>query len=167
MPGETRELVMDTVELIRSIEGYDALTVSIFTPYHGTVLRDVAVKNGWMDPKTITTHTTARSVMNMPPPYLSADELDSLALTFPLYTYFPKSEWPQILRGEKNDEEGRNIREKYAQIYREKFLGETQETEKSFEVIGTGGCRTNPKDAFRLSPRRISPDEMEILTMTA
>ena len=30
MPGETRELVMDTVELIRSIEGYDALTVSIF-----------------------------------------------------------------------------------------------------------------------------------------
>ena len=167
MPGETRELVMDTVELIRSIEGFDALTVSIFTPYHGTVLRDVAIKNGWMDPKTITTHTTARSVMNMPPPYLSADELESLALTFPLYTYFPKSEWPQILRGEKNDEEGKKIREKYAQIYREKFLGETQESKKNFEVVGTSGCRTNPKDAFRLSPRRISPDELEILTMTA
>ena len=83
------------------------------------------------------------------------------------YTYFPKSEWPQILRGEENDEEGKKIRERYAQIYREKFLGETQDSEKNFEVIGTSGCRTNPKDAFRLSPRRISRDELEILTMTA
>ena len=49
MPGETRDLVMDTVELIRSLVGFDALTVSIFTPYHGTVLRDVAIKNGWLD----------------------------------------------------------------------------------------------------------------------
>ncbi len=58
MPGETRELVMDTIELIRSISGYDALTVSIFTPYHGTVLRDVAVLNGWLESSLITRHTT-------------------------------------------------------------------------------------------------------------
>ena len=36
LPGETRELVFDTIELIRSIRGYDTLTSFIFTPYHGT-----------------------------------------------------------------------------------------------------------------------------------
>ena len=60
-PGETRELVMDTVELTRLIKGYDTLTVSIFTPYHGTKLREVAVKNGWLEKNTITTHTTSES----------------------------------------------------------------------------------------------------------
>ena len=36
---------MDSIEFCRTIRGFDTLTVSIFTPYAGTVLRDVAVKN--------------------------------------------------------------------------------------------------------------------------
>ena len=165
MPGETRELVMDTVELIRSIEKYDALTVSIFTPYHGTVLRDVAVENRWMDEDAITTHTTARSLLSMPKPYLTPDELDSLALTFPLYTYFPKSDWGQIRRAEKNDEEGLKIRREYSEVYSKEFLGENQSTNKSIEVVGATGCRTNPKDAFRISPTRLDSSMIEMLTM--
>ena len=82
MPGETRELVMDTVKLIRSIPGFDALTVSIFTPYHGTILRDVAVQNGWLNSDVITRHTTSSSILRMPKPYLSADEIDGLVATF-------------------------------------------------------------------------------------
>ena len=70
LPGETRELVMDTVEFCRTIYGFDTVTVSIFTPYAGTVLRDVAVNNNWLDKNHLTTHTTTKSQLNMPPPYL-------------------------------------------------------------------------------------------------
>ena len=132
MPGETRDLVMDTVELARSIHGYDTLTSFIFTPYHGTTLRKVAVTNGWLDPDTITRHNTSRSLLKMPPPYLNADEIDGLLSTLPLYCYFPKSEWPNILRAESDDEEGLKIRNHYSDIYARDFLGENQVSEKAY-----------------------------------
>ena len=78
MPGETRDLVMDTINFSRTMRGYDTVTVSIFTPYHGTVLRDVAVKNNWLDKDYITTHTTSSSQLKMPKPYLSSKEIDGL-----------------------------------------------------------------------------------------
>jgi radical SAM superfamily enzyme YgiQ (UPF0313 family) len=165
MPGETRDLLMDTVELVRSIHGFDALTVSIFTPYHGTVLRDVAVKNGWLDPDTITRHTTSQSLLKMPPPYLNADDIDGLVKVIPLYCYFPKSEWEQLRRAENPDAEGLAIRKHYADIYAEEFLGEDQETKLSVMVEGGTGCRVNPKDAFRISPKRLTDDQIAMLSM--
>lgn len=165
MPGETRELVMDTVELIRSVPGYDSLTVSIFTPYHGTVLRDVAVRNGWLDGSKITRHTTSSSILEMPEPYLSSAEIDSLVATFPLYTYFPKSDWEQIRRSETADAEGLEIRKHFQDIYRRNFLGETQDDQKV--MLGGTGCRTNEKDAFRISPTRLEADELERLVISA
>jgi anaerobic magnesium-protoporphyrin IX monomethyl ester cyclase len=167
MPGETRELTMDSVRLIRSIRGYDALTVSIFTPYHGTVLRDVAVKNSWMDAKAITTHTTARSLLKMPEPYLSADDIDGLAFTFPFYTYFPESEWPRIRRAEIPDAEGLALREEFSRRYSEEFLGEDQDAKRALIFEGGSGCRTNPKDAFRFSPMRLSAADVQLLTTMA
>lgn len=162
-PGETRELIMDTVELVRSMPGYDTITVSIFTPYHGTVLRQVAVQNEWLDSDTITRHTTSRSLLKMPPPYLSADDIDGLAAVIPLYCYFPKSEWGKIRRAEQEDEEGLRVREHYQEIYRQNFLGETQDAEK--KVVGATGCRTNPKDAFITSPNRLTDDQVLMLTV--
>jgi len=165
MPGETRELVIDTIRLIKSINGFDALTVSIFSPYHGTVLREVAVQNGWLNSKTITTHTTASSILNMPPPYLSSSEIDGLAATFPLYCAFPEKEWPRIRRAEEPDKKGMEIREEYARIYKTEFLKENQEEAKHFIVQGGLGCRTNPKDAFRVSPKHLTKDQLEILQL--
>jgi len=62
----------------------------------------------------------------MPKPYLSADELDALALTFPLYTFFPKSDWDQIRRGEQDDEEDEDEDEDDAE--------EGEDTEESKKV---------------------------------
>mgnify|MGYP001162601602 CR=1 FL=1 len=165
MPGETRDLVMDTVRLIRSIDGYDALTVSIFSPYHGTVLRDVAVANGWLDDREISNHTTASSILTMPRPYLNSDEIDGLVATFPLYCYFPEDEWDRIRLAETPDDVGLRVREEYSKIYRESFLGETQDSQKVISVVGAAGCRTNPKDAFRISPRRLDEREVDALTI--
>lgn len=165
MPGETRALVMDTVEMVRSIYGFDALTVSIFTPYHGTGLRDIAVKNNWLDPKTITKHTTSSSVLNMPEPYLSCEDIDGLAAVFPLYCYFPRSDWDAIRRAETADEEGLKIRTHFAEIYQREFLGETQGLSSAALVEGGTGCRINPKDSFRASPKRLAENEIAALTL--
>ncbi len=163
MPGETRDLIMDTVELARSVRGYDTITSFIFTPYHGTPLRKTAVENGWLDPDTITKHNTSRSLLKMPPPYLSADEIDGLLAVLPLYVYFPKSEWESLRRAEKDDEEGLKIRQHYTQIYTENFLGDTQDAQKVFlpedERFGGRGM----KNPFNKSPLHMSDNEVQRL----
>ncbi len=164
-PGETRELIMDTVELVRTISGYDTLTVSMFTPYHGTVLREVAIKNGWLEPLSITKHTTSKSMLNMPRPYINADELDGLMRAIPLYCYFSKNEWENIRRAETGDPEGNKIFEYYANIYKDKFLKQTQDENKSIEINGAAGCRSNPKDSFRMTQSRLSEEEIKTLTI--
>lgn len=166
-PGETRDLVMDTVELIRSISGYDVITISIFTPYSGTVLREVAVKNHWLDKKVITKHTTSRSMLAMPYPYLSADDIDGLIRVIPLYCFFPKNEWVRIRRAEIDDEEGNENLQYYSRIYKEKFLKTTQEEEKEVLVFGGTGCVSNPKDSFRVSPSRLTCADIEMLTLSS
>ena len=131
-PGETKDLVIETVNLVKKIKGYDALTVSIFTPYRGTVLREIAVKNGWLNSDHLTVHTTSSSVLIMPPPYLSANEIDGLIRTIPLYVYFPYSEWDEIKKAEKNDKLGNEIFKKYSDIYKENFLKSSQDDKKVF-----------------------------------
>jgi len=103
--------------------------------------------------------------LDMPKPYLSSPEIDSLVATFPLYAYFPKSEWEKIQRSETPDAEGLEIRQYYQEIYRRNFLGETQDDQKV--MLGGTGCRTNEKDAFRISPKRFEAEELERLVISA
>ena len=168
MPGETRDMVMDSIEFCRTIRGFDTLTVSIFTPYAGTVLRDVAVKNDWLDSKYITKHTTSSSDLKMPPPYLSSQEIDKLMRVLPLYVYFPKSEWKSIERAEIDDEEGNKLLKHYSEIYSRDFLKMTQDDEKIWTVDGGTGCKSNPKDSFVVdfsSPVRMEEAELSSLMM--
>lgn len=157
-PGETRDLIMDTVELVRLLRGYDTLTVSMFTPYHGTILREVAVSNEWLDPRSITVHTTSRSMLTMPSPYVSKDDLDGLMRVLPLYCYFPKSEWGQIRLAENDDE----VLQHYSAIYEREFLGDDQDSSKTVE--GGTGCKPDPKDALRLKMSRLDASEISRLT---
>jgi radical SAM superfamily enzyme YgiQ (UPF0313 family) len=169
MPGETRELIMDTVHFTRTLSGYDTVTVSIFTPYYGTVLRDVAVKNGWLDSDYITKHTTSSSALRMPPPFVSSADIDSLMRVLPLYIYFPESEWSEIKRAEIDDQKGNEILEHYSEIYTRDFLKEDQFDDKVIVVDGATGCKSNPKDSFRLtysSPTRFAADELQVLMMS-
>jgi len=163
-PGETREMIMETVELVRIIGGYDSLTVSIFTPYHGTELREVALKNDWLDPERMTVHHTSSSILNMPPPFVSATDIDGLIRVIPLYCYFPKSEWEQIRRAEINDERGNEILEYFSEIYRSEFLGENQEEAQGLKVTGGSGCRSNDKDSVRVFRKSLKEEEIRMLT---
>ena len=167
MPGETRGLIMDTVNFTRTITGYDTITVSIFTPYNGTALRDVAVKNNWLKSDYITKHTTSSSALKMPKPYLSSKDIDGLMRVVPLYIYFPEDEWDQLKRAEKNDLKGNQILEHYSKIYKKNFLKDDQFDEKLIIVDGATGCKSNPKDSFRLnysSPKRFTQGNLALLT---
>jgi len=167
MPGETRDLIMDTINFTRTIRGFDTVTVSIFTPYHGTVLRKIAVNNGWLDKNYITKHTTSSSALNMPSPYLSSKDIDGLMRVIPLYIYFPETEWENIRKAEIPNKEGNEALDYYSQIYRRDFLKETHDDKKIY-VDGATGCKSNPKDSFRInyeSPIRIGQDDMSLLTL--
>ncbi len=123
-PDETRELIFETIELNRKLSGYDTLTVSIFVPYQGTKLRAEAVKRGYLDADTITTHTTASSLLQMP--HLTSQEIDGLMRTFTMYVGFPKKWWPYLKEAERFTPEGDEIFAKLSKIYSDVYLSGDQ-----------------------------------------
>jgi radical SAM superfamily enzyme YgiQ (UPF0313 family) len=120
-PFETRAMVFDTIRLVKQVKGYDAVTVSIYTPYRGTLLRQQAIDAGWLDPEALTIHTTASSMLKMP--HFTANQIDGLMRTFPLYVEFDESAWPEIEQAELFEPEGEANLEKYASIYRQRRWG--------------------------------------------
>lgn len=125
-PFETRELVFDTIEVIRNLKGYDSLSVNIFTPYRGTYLREVVLQNGWLDSSLLPGGISGSSMLSMPLPYLQREEIDGLYRTFILYAYYPKSMWKDIERAEKFNNEGNNMFKSLSEeYYKQKFGNET------------------------------------------
>lgn len=124
-PDETREMIFETIELNRQLWGYDSLSVSIFTPYHGTHLRELAVQRGYLDGNSITKHVASTSLLNMP--QLSAREIDGLLRTFQLYVRLPREDWPRIRLAEEDTAEGNRIFAEFQDKFTNKFLTGTQE----------------------------------------
>lgn len=131
-PDETRELIFETIDFNRQLSGYDSLTVSIFTPYHGSKLREEAIQKGYLDPEAMTTHTTASSLLNMP--QLSREAIDGLMKTFAMYVGFPKKWWPHIEKAEKSTPEGQKIFTKLKEIYQKVYFSGDQ-FQKAASVI--------------------------------
>lgn len=127
-PYETRELIFESIDFIRKIRGYDSLSVNVFVPYHGTVLRTMALKEGWLDPERQTTSVIAESILDMPPPYLSSDEILGLQRTFPLYAKLPKSRWADVRIAEKEDVEGKAMFSALAKEFYDMTYGMDEES---------------------------------------
>jgi anaerobic magnesium-protoporphyrin IX monomethyl ester cyclase len=163
-PGETRDLIMDTVRFVKQIRGYDAITVSMFTPYHGTELRKVAEKNQWLSKESTSVHTTSSSMLDMPQPYVNSLDLDGLIRVMTLYCYFPESEWANIERAEKDDEEGNKVLQHYSGIYKDKFFKSTQDDKKELLVPGGSGCCSNYKDSLKINAERLTEEQIKLLT---
>ena len=97
MPGETKEMVFDTVRLIKRIKGYDGIGISIFIPYSGTELRKYAIDNNWLDSTWLSKGgLLAGSILQMPAPYLQSAEIWEMASTFKYYCFFDEKYWPAI-----------------------------------------------------------------------
>jgi radical SAM superfamily enzyme YgiQ (UPF0313 family) len=134
-PYETRALLMDSVRLCRDIGTFDSLSVNVFVPYHGTPLREMAIKEGWLDPELQTTSVIAKSMLTMPKPHLSADEILGLQRVFPLYVRMPEARYPEIQRAESLDDEGNRIFDGLAEEFYTMTYG-TDEANRMLTYIG-------------------------------
>ena len=135
MPYETRELIFDSIKLIREIGSFDALSVNVFVPYHGTVLREMAISEGWLDPNLQTTSVIAKSLLTMPKPYLSGDEILGLQRVFPLYAKLPESRFAEIAQAERFDDEGNAIFDTLSKEFYQLVYGK-EEAERMLTYAG-------------------------------
>jgi radical SAM superfamily enzyme YgiQ (UPF0313 family) len=105
-PGETRELIFDTVSLNRQINP-DTVGTFILTPFSGTDVHDYCVKNGYIKPGSSVGDLNRESMLVNS--VLSRDEVKGLLRTFPLYVHFSESMFPKIKKAEEFTEEGNRI----------------------------------------------------------
>lgn len=118
-PGETRELIFDTIELNRRL-GADSYNAYYFTPYRGTAMRQDAVEKGYVTEDAETGTLMTGSILDMPT--ISREEIMGLVRTFSLYVRFPREEWPQIALAEKFTPEGNAKFEELSEHYYERFF---------------------------------------------
>lgn len=135
LPYETRELFFDTVRLNREIGGFDSASPNIFVPYHGTHLREMAIKEGWLDPKRQTNSFFGESILEMPLPYLQPSEILGLQRVYNLYGAMPESRFPEIRQAESLDEKGKAMHEALSKEFYMMKYG-TDETERMLTYAG-------------------------------
>ena len=119
-PTETRELVFDTIELNRQIKA-DSVNAYSFSPFHGTPLRDMAERLGYIDHFTIARSLTKQTLLDMPQ-FRPAD-IEGLRRCFVLYVKMPKPRWKDIEKAEKLTPEGNRIWKELRDECAQKYMG--------------------------------------------
>jgi anaerobic magnesium-protoporphyrin IX monomethyl ester cyclase len=134
-PGETEELIQDSLRLIREIADYfDAIQVFIFAPYHGTPLRQVAIEKGYINgSEIVNAGLISGSILKSP--HWTNEQLKSIQRTFPLYAKMPERYFPDIKRAEKFDDEGRAIFDDLVKIYQEEYMKKAGSSQAKLEQI--------------------------------
>lgn len=120
-PGESREHVFETIELIREANPTSSM-VHLFQPYKKTPLRDKCVEMGLIGEDHVCGDYRMEAIGTG---NLTPEELFGLQRTFNLYTRFPKDRWSEIRRAEIFDPEGNTIFNNLASEYCLKVFGKT------------------------------------------
>jgi hypothetical protein len=118
-PTETRELAFDTIRLNRQLPVMSR-TMYTFSPFHGTVLRDLSEKLGYIDSDTIASSLSQMSVLNMP--RFSKEAIEGVRRCFTLYLHLEEKRWPEIKLAEQLTPEGDNIWKNLIVECRERFF---------------------------------------------
>jgi tRNA A37 methylthiotransferase MiaB len=148
-PDETRELIFDTIEFNRQLPAdIEASGAFIFTPYHGTPLRDVAVRKGYVDADAICSlNVTKGSVLEMP--HISPDELQGLCRVFSFYVKMPRERWPEIRLAEQATPEGERkfleLRDEFNAHYRRSSV-DPKEASSFKDLAGPGPAASDIAD---------------------
>lgn len=143
MPYETREMVLETADLVKASQGYDGLTISMCQFYHGTDLRKLSVESGFLSGDYLSSSNETDQgggyldhwALKMPKPYLQEKDVKGLVKTFSLYAHFPKTEWDLIRRAETDDELYQELMSKYkSQFFSDIQQGGAERISKKFCV---------------------------------
>lgn len=123
MPTETRELTWDTIQMNRKIQRclYSANAFH-FVPYHGTPLRDLALKLGYISDDTQLACITKDTVLHMP--QYTKEQIKGAVRTFTLYMRYPESEYARIQIAERLDDEGNKVFAELQQEFIERYFND-------------------------------------------
>jgi anaerobic magnesium-protoporphyrin IX monomethyl ester cyclase len=116
IPFETRETVMETIELNRLSRVQYPNSV-FFYPLEGTELRAMAVSHGLFDEYDESVFDDVRPSLRLPG--ISAEELMALRERFSLYVKMPEAYYPYVERSERPDSLGQRLTEELYRIYEE------------------------------------------------
>lgn len=118
-PGETREIVFDTININRTANP-TTVNVYIFAAYKNSPLYNYCLNEGFLDKDAVVNQLMDGTELKNQP--LSYQELKGLQRTFPLYAFFPESKFEIIRRAESFDQEGNALFEKLkTDFYRQVF----------------------------------------------
>lgn len=119
-PGETRELIFDTIYLNRKLINPKTINCYLFTPYRGTYLRQYCVEHGLLDKNASTMQLLDGADYKYDT--MTKEELYGLQRTFSLYSRFPQSEFDLIRKAESFTEEGNRIFGELSRFYYDRFF---------------------------------------------
>ncbi len=128
LPGETRELAFDTIELNRKINSDDR-SIYPFTPFHGIPLRKVVEDLGLLKHEDLVESLVTGPALDMP--QFPRIEVEGLLRTFNMYVRFPKSKWSEIKLAEKLSPEGNKIHKKLKEEFMVEFMDQSTTTKHS------------------------------------
>lgn len=92
IPGETRETIMETVEVNRLAQA-DVVQVTIFAPFKGTALRDICEREGYLREEPVRDYYT-RTFLELPT--LSPAALEAYHKLFWFYCRVPRAFFPLL-----------------------------------------------------------------------
>lgn len=96
-PLETRDMVFDTIRLLKAIRGYDAIGVASLVPYRGTQLRPLCLDLGLINEDFISNGGFLTTpALDQKPPYLSRKEIIELRELFKFYAFYDEDLWEDI-----------------------------------------------------------------------
>ena len=113
-PFETRETIMKTIELNRTIQA-DSSSLAIYIPFPGSELRNLCVEQGlFKEGQKIRGDGT---IPNIKSATLTDDEIIGLFKTFTLYLKVPKELFPVVKLTEENSEFSERLRKIMMELY--------------------------------------------------
>jgi radical SAM superfamily enzyme YgiQ (UPF0313 family) len=123
LPGETRELIFETIDLNRALRPYN-VKVYMFSPYRGTSLHNHCLKNGHIkDDLSYGRFSDGVELCGQP---LTLAQYRGLHRTFPLYVTLPKDEYDRIREAERLDPDGDRMFMRLKVEYLEAFFQDNE-----------------------------------------
>ncbi len=102
MPFETRELVFETIDLVRRCKP-ETYSVGIFKPFIGSKLRKICIEKGFFDPAG-DDYNYPNDISSLKMPQFSHENIGKLYKTFVLYTKVDKEDYPLVKKAETDDQ---------------------------------------------------------------
>ena len=99
-PSETREDIMRTIEINRSIRP-DSIVVNAFRPYSGTPLRQKCIEMGLIPKEERAEDNRVYGAFFNG--VLPSEELEGIRRAFNLYVKFPKDRWDEVRAAERDN----------------------------------------------------------------